>query len=198
MNYPMWHINWGNHDTTDTRLDSMLTVLFVDSWTRADSAEHFDQLPVGGEWYDLFVIFHAGAGNEFDIGFDFTPHDIPSVFIDSVDLATWAGLTDGIPLSNGETIKRGVILPEMQRQVNVDIGMLGTTCAQIGHLIGMPHLYQPETGTPAIGLFGLMDRGSVPISGSCRLLQAVGCGFSWDGRKRKKLRRVRSNSAPCN
>ncbi len=159
MPYPIWHVNYGNiDDPTDTRLDSMLTRLFYDAWTIADQTDT-SIIPLDASDYDVFVVFHAGAGNEFDTGFDLTPHDIPSVYIDSLDLATHLGLMNGIELSNGARIKRGVILPEMQRQWSIEIGMMGTVCAQLGFLIGMPHLYQPVVGNPSIGLFGLMDRG---------------------------------------
>ncbi|MBZ0263111.1 hypothetical protein K8I28_00460 [bacterium] len=153
--YPIWNVNFGDDD--DERLSEKLTQLFIDSWQAAD--ESGDLAGIAPDDYDVFVIFHAGAGNEFDTGFDLTPHDIPSVFIDSTDMAEYANDYDGIQLSNGMVIERGMILPEMQRQSGIEIGMMGTVVAQIGHAIGMPHLYQPDTGNPGIGMFGLMDRG---------------------------------------
>ncbi len=150
--YPIWHINWGDGD--DERLSRMLVQLFVDSWNLAKADPDFDPSP-----YDLFLIFHAGAGNEFDTGFDLTPHDIPSVTIGRHDLAEYAGLPDGLDLGGGVLLTQGAILPETQRQGNVEVALLGTICHHTGFLMGMPHMYRPETGEPSLGLFGLMDRG---------------------------------------
>lgn len=149
--YPIWHINYGDGD--HDRLNRTLIEFFVDAWRLADADPEVDI-----SHYDLFIIFHAGAGNEFDTGFDLTPHDIPSVVIGAEDLGRYADLPIGVPMQNGY-IRKGAILPETQRQDNIDVGLLGTVCAQIGFLIGMPHLYDTETGAPGIGLLGLMDRG---------------------------------------
>ncbi len=178
--YPIWHINYGNDD--DERLNRMLTRLFVDAWTiAADSLR--DEPSAAFTNSTLFVIFHAGAGNEFDTGFDTTPHDIPSVYIGPEDLATYADLPEGIPVDNGSfMITEGVILPEMQRQGDVEVGLIGTICTQVGVLMGMPHLYQPETGDPGIGMLGLMDRGFggffgiIPIPPSAWMREYMG----WD------------------
>ncbi len=158
MPYPIWHINYGGEgDEADERLNRTLTQLFVDAWQAADA----DLAAEGVDYndYDYFVIFHAGAGNEFDTGFDTTPHDIPSVYIGEVDLRDYSDYPNGIPLSGGFVMRSGAILPEMQRQGDVEVGLTGTVCTHVGYLMGMPHLYQAETGKPGIGLLGLMDRG---------------------------------------
>ncbi len=152
LDYPIWNINWGDGD--DERLNGKLVEMFVDAWELADEDTLLD--PSG---YDIFLVFHAGSGNEFDTGFDLTPHDIPSVAIGLEDLATYAGLPDGVAMGGGVFIRRGAILPETQRQGDIEIGLMGTVCAQVGYLIGMPHLYDTGTGDPGIGMFGLMDRG---------------------------------------
>ncbi|MFH0882078.1 MAG: hypothetical protein V2A56_03755, partial [bacterium] len=79
LSYPIWHVNYGNGD--NQRLNETLTQLFIDAWTLADADPD-----VNLSDYDLFLIFHAGAGNEFDTGFDTTPFDIPSVVIGPNDL----------------------------------------------------------------------------------------------------------------
>ncbi|MCB2199773.1 T9SS type A sorting domain-containing protein [bacterium] len=151
IDYPIWHVNYGDGD--NDRLNETLTQLFVDAWSAANA-----DTAINIAHYDLFLIFHAGAGNEFDTGYDTTPHDIPSVVIGPTDLADFVGLPGGVPMRNGN-IMRGAILPETQRQEGVDVGMLGTVCAQVGFLLGMPHMYNTENGDPGIGLLGLMDRG---------------------------------------
>ncbi|MBS1262365.1 MAG: hypothetical protein MAG453_01716 [Calditrichaeota bacterium] len=151
LDYPVWHVNYGNDD--HERLNETLVELFIDAWRAAD-----DESDLTVADYDLFVVFHAGAGNEFDTGYDLTPHDIPSVYISAEDLATYGGLPDGIEMNDGR-VHAGVILPETQRQPGVDVGLHGTVVAQIAFAIGLPHLYNTETGDAGIGMFGLMDRG---------------------------------------
>jgi len=149
--YPIWHINYGDGD--ERRLNETLTQLFIDAWTLAD-----EDPDVNLSRYDLYLIFHAGAGNEFDTGFDTTPFDIPSVVISPNDLTDYGGLPGELTLTSG-TLRWGAILPETQRQGDVEVGLLGTIVHQAGYLLGMPHLYDTETGNPAIGMFGVMDRG---------------------------------------
>jgi M6 family metalloprotease-like protein len=152
--YQMWEINYNNGD--NEHLNQKLVDLFVDSWKAADTSRH----ALFPNEYDVFVIFHAGAGNEFDTGYDTSPHDIPSVYIGKEDLEIYADSTDSMGVSvRGRLITEGVILPSMQKQGDVDVGLLGTICAQVGYLLGMPHLYNSENADPGIGLFGLMDRG---------------------------------------
>lgn len=151
--YPMWHVN--HNDGDEERLHRTLTELFVDAWRIADSTE--GGIDVSG--YDLFLVFHAGSGNEFDTGADLTPHDIPSAAILPEDLSTYTDLPGAIVMGGGGTISRGAILPEMQRQGDIEVGMYGSVCHHVGFLMGLPHLYDTETGDPGIGMLGLMDRG---------------------------------------
>ncbi len=159
LDYPIWTINYGNDD--EQRLNEQLVKLFADSWTAADQNGLADDLAADGRTiddYDLFIIFHAGSGNEFDTGYDLTPFDIPSVFISENDLQEFGGLTGGVDFA-GSKIPNGIILPETQRQLGTDVGMHGTVVAQLGFAIGLPHLYNTETGDAGIGMLGLMDRG---------------------------------------
>ncbi len=160
LDYPIWTVNYGNDD--HERLNERLVQLFKDSWSVAEQGGLLDELAENGQTiddYDLFIIFHAGAGNEFDTGFDMTPFDIPSVFISGNDLMEFGGLgSRGVHIGNSY-IPSGIILPETQRQLGVDVGMHGTVVAQIGFAIGLPHLYNTENGDAGIGMLGLMDRG---------------------------------------
>ncbi|MCB2212451.1 T9SS type A sorting domain-containing protein [bacterium] len=159
LDYPIWTINYGNDD--EQRLNEQLVKLFADSWTVADQNGLADDLAADGrtvEDYDIFIIFHAGSGNEFDTGYDLTPFDIPSVFISENDLQEFGGLTGGVDFA-GSKIPNGLILPETQRQLGTDVGMHGTVVAQLGFAIGLPHLYDTEDGDAGIGMLGLMDRG---------------------------------------
>ena len=151
LSYPIWHINYGDGD--EQRLNETLTQLFIDAWTLADADPN-----VNLSDYDLFLIFHAGAGNEFDTGGDTTPFDIPSVVIGPSDLTSYADLPGALVLNSG-SLTWGAILPETQRQGDIEVGLLGTVVHQVGFLLGMPHLYDTNTGDPGIGMFGVMDRG---------------------------------------
>jgi len=120
----------------------------------------------------IIVVFHAGIGQDFSIPFlDPTPYDIKSAFVDDELLA---GI---IPAEiNGYTINRGILLPETQNHIFYDVieeifygetdfcdyqlGLTGTFALMLGYALGLPPLYNTETGDPGVGVFGLMDHGS--------------------------------------
>ena len=126
--------------------------------------------------YDLVVVFHAGVSQDFAFSFDTTPEDIPSTFIDYKMIQEHIG-NDGIYA--GDTyIKSGIILPETQNHIlfpemvddfrergiqnicNYQFGLTGTFAMLVGQVIGLPPLWNTNTGESGIGVFGLMDQGS--------------------------------------
>jgi len=126
--------------------------------------------------YDLVVIFHAGVSQDFAFDFDTTPEDIPSTYIDYEMIRKYIG-NDGIYV--GDTnIKFGIILPETQNHIlfpemvesfrdrgiqnicNYQYGLTGTFAMLAGQAIGLPPLWNTDTGESGIGVFGLMDQGS--------------------------------------
>ncbi|MCX6640177.1 MAG: hypothetical protein NTW14_06800 [bacterium] len=156
----MWHYNYnlGKED-----LDKRLAELFQDSWkaAAADTGIDFTQ-------WDTFVIFHAGTGQDFTVGFDETPHDIPSAYFTLDDLRQ--SLDDptfpGIPAGN-IFVTGGMLLPETERQfeVDVEIALNGTATLLFAQWIGLPALYDTETGASGVGRFDLMDQGSGNFAG---------------------------------
>ena len=114
--------------------------------------------------YDAFIIFHAGVGNDFAFDFSETPFDIQSAFIDFETLKETLGEDDpnfrGIPAGEEFFIQEAIILPEQQSQKGIDLGLLGTATLLMGSQIGMPSLFNTETGRAGIGMWGLMDQGS--------------------------------------
>jgi M6 family metalloprotease-like protein len=119
--------------------------------------------------YDAVIVFHAGVGKDFAFDFNETPFDIQSAFIDFQTLhetlgADWAAYP-GIEVGNDVTIKEGIILPEMQNQKGYTLGLLGTATLLMGSQLGMPSLFNTETGRPGIGKWGLMDQGSYNFYG---------------------------------
>ena len=124
--------------------------------------------------YDHIVIFHAGIGQDFSLPFlDPTPEDIPSTFVDQDMLDMYVG--GSIELPNAQ-INQGIVLPETQNHLffeeseniflnaeepcDYQYGLTGTFALMLGFAIGLPPLWDTETGQSGIGVFGLMDQGS--------------------------------------
>jgi M6 family metalloprotease-like protein len=114
--------------------------------------------------FDTFIIYHAGVGKDFAFDFTETPFDIQSAFIDLATLQETIGENspayEGIPAGQDFFIQNGIILPEQQSQKEINLGLLGTATLLFGSHIGMPSLFQTDTGRAGIGMWGLMDQGS--------------------------------------
>ena len=150
--------------------EERLTKLFKDTIEKSyeeDSIKFSD--------YDLIVIFHAGIGQDFSLPFlDPTPEDIPSTFIDSEMIREYLRISKCNVGSH--IINKGIILPETQNHLLYDIsesmfsdaekpceyqyGLTGTFSLMVGFAIGLPPLWNIETGESGVGIFGLMDQGS--------------------------------------
>ncbi|MCI0513332.1 T9SS type A sorting domain-containing protein [candidate division KSB1 bacterium] len=162
-------------DASETLRDQRLCELFRDAWTLADQT---DRLNFSN--YDCFLIFHAGVGADIAFDFDETPFDISSAFLSFSDLKQNVGnnASDfrGIPVQQGSFfIRDGIILPETQNQNDVEFGLLGTAALMFGSQIGLPSLFNVETGRAGIGKWGLMDQGSGNFRG---LIPAQPCAWS--------------------
>lgn len=148
LSFPMWHYN---HNSDTALLNRRLVELFAQSTTLASSDINFES-------YDAILVFHAGVGKDFNIGFDNTPFDIPSAYISESDLRRY-----NLNLPSGVT--RGLILPEGQNQdetlqLGVELSLNGVMIKLFGNWLGMPDLYNTETGASGIGRWGMMDQGS--------------------------------------
>ncbi len=165
-----------NPNQTAELLDQRLAELFRDAILSADAAGYIDFSK-----FDVFIIFHAGVGAEFTQEFDTTPSDIPSVFLNFKDLKKSLGQNAadflGIPVNGGSFfVKEGIILPETENQSDYKIfGLLGTAALMMGFQLGLPALFDTDTGHPGIGRFGLMDQGSGNFYGS---IPAQPCAWS--------------------
>ncbi|MDZ7266159.1 MAG: FG-GAP-like repeat-containing protein [candidate division KSB1 bacterium] len=145
--------------------DKRLAELFRDAILAAEAAGNVDF-----SRFDSFIIFHAGIGEDFDEDVDLTPNDIPSAFLNLNDLRKELGNNDpgyrGLAVQNGTFfIEDGLILPETQsREIAgsgvLEFGLLGTSALMFGYQLGLPNLFNTETGASGIGQFGLMDQGS--------------------------------------
>ncbi len=164
------------YGTDDKSLrDKRLAELFRDAWQAAEQAE-----PIDFSAYDCFVVFHAGVGGDFAFDFDETLFDVPSAFLSLTDLKQHLGAENaaykGISVQNGNFfISDGIILSETQNQNDLEFGLLGTVALMFGAQIGLPNLFDTETGNSGIGKWGLMDQGSGNYRG---LIPAQPCAWS--------------------
>ena len=150
--------------------ESRLVELFQHSLEAA-----YNQDSINFTNFDLIVVFHAGIGQDFALPFlDPTPEDIPSTFVDHNMILESTG-NNGIPVGPA-IVTNGIILPETQNHLQYDIafemfsnvsapcdyqyGLTGTFALMIGFAIGLPPLWDIDSGDSRIGIFGLMDQGS--------------------------------------
>lgn len=118
----------------------------------------------------LITIFHAGIGQDFAVPFlDPTPNDLPSAYIEPTMLSEIVSV-------NGFPVDHGLLLPETENHIYYDViedmfwgetefcdyqvGMTGIFSFLVGYAIGLPPLFNTDTGETGIGVFGLMDHGS--------------------------------------
>ena len=149
--------------------DQRVTELFRDA---IETAYNDDEIDFSN--YDHVVVFHAGIGQDFSLPFlDPTPEDIPSTFIDGDMLQEFVG---GVLQFGTTTINQGIILPETQNHLfyqeyeniffdteepcDYQYGLTGTFALMLGFAIGLPPLWDTNSGQSGIGIFGLMDQGS--------------------------------------
>ncbi|MGB5849067.1 MAG: hypothetical protein WBH40_11305, partial [Ignavibacteriaceae bacterium] len=136
----------------------------VEAWTLAD------QLYPGRDFssYDLFTIFHAGVGRDISLpGSIGNERDLPSVYLSDKSFKEIYGEDfNGIQVSGGSfNITNSMIMPETEsRELQTisatflfEITINGLLCASVGSHLGLPDLFDTETGLSAIGRFGLMD-----------------------------------------
>ena len=122
--------------------------------------------------YDIFLIFHAGVGRDISLpGSVGDERDLPSIYLSSKALKEIYGQTfAGFPVSNGSfNITNSMIIPETEsRELStltgvslIEISINGLIVSSIGSYLGLPDLFDTETGKSAIGRFGLMDGQSI-------------------------------------
>lgn len=149
-----------------------LAKLVVDSWTAANLLN--PSFPFSQ--YEAFVVFHAGVGRDVNLveilGFDPTPFDIPSIFLNLASLRSL--LNDpgysGVPVNNGAfRITNSMVLPETETRALVlgtvrdtlELSINGLLAASFGSYLGLPDLFNTENGRSGIGHFGLMDGAAI-------------------------------------
>ncbi len=128
--------------------------------------------------YNLFVIFHAGVGRDISLpGSIGNERDLPSVYLSENSLKNIFGSSfNGFPVSGGSfNINNSMIIPETEsRELETITGNFlfqitinGLLAASVASHLGLPDLFDTETGFSAIGRFGLMDGQSIFAYNGC-------------------------------
>lgn len=145
--------------------------LIQDSWTAVENSGGFDATGLDPE-NTAFVIFHAGIGRDVELtgtSLDITPFDIPSLYLKQSDLRELLDdqSFDGFDINGGTfRVTNSMVIPRTESRRGEDIqeneivfplSINGLLTASIGSHLGLPDLFNIETGEPAIGRFGLMD-----------------------------------------
>ena len=139
-----------------------------EAWTKADQMYPTFDFSA----YDVFLVFHAGVGRDISLpGSIGNERDLPSVYLsDNAFKNIYGNDYSGIPVSGGSFhITNSMIIPETEsRELETvsgkylfQITINGLLCASIGSYLGVPDLFDTETGLSAIGRFGLMDGQSI-------------------------------------
>lgn len=117
--------------------------------------------------YNVFAVFHAGAGRDVSLpGSLGNEKDLPSVYVNLKTFQQYLGNDfSGFEIQNGFKIQNTMILPETEsRELEyitgktlLQLSINGLIAGSIGSYLGLPDLFDTETGLSAIGRFGLMD-----------------------------------------
>ena len=156
----------GEESDSDSEL-SKLAALVREAWTMASAESGFD-LSGFDPATTAFVLFHAGAGRDIELtgtSLDRTPQDLPSLFFDRTTLQR---LSPGPPITfNGFTVPSTMVIPETESRLGrnfitdedfvAEFSINGFLAASFFSYLGVPDLFNAETGESAIGPFGLMD-----------------------------------------
>ena len=128
--------------------------------------------------YDLFVIFHAGVGRDVSLpGSLGNERDLPSLYLSENALKSIFGPNfNGFPVQNGSfKIKNSAIIPSTESRelesiggkVLIELTINGLLAATVASHLGLPDLFDTQTGLSAIGRFGLMDGQSIFAYNGC-------------------------------
>ncbi|MFC2083836.1 T9SS type A sorting domain-containing protein [Bacteroidota bacterium] len=118
--------------------------------------------------FDCFVIFHAGVGRDVSFpGMLGNERDLQSIYFSLNSFKKILGPDfSGFPVNNNNyRITNSMIIPETESRelsglgqtVLWELSINGLIAASIGSHLGLPDLFDTETGLSAIGKFGLMD-----------------------------------------
>jgi hypothetical protein len=118
--------------------------------------------------YDLFIVFHAGVSNSLNTGSYEINRNLPAIYLGESTFTKifGTGFKGLVNAGSSNVITNSIIMPETEsrEQTSVDgsvsllqISINGELVSNIASYLGLPDLYNTETGMSAIGRFGLMD-----------------------------------------
>ncbi len=160
--------------TGETFTNEKIAYLIRDAWAKVEENGGFDATGLDPD-ETAFVIFHAGVGRDIELTgttLDITPLDIPSIYLNKNGIGDLLDNPnfDGFEINNGTfRITNSMIIPRTESRRGLDIqenefvfplSINGLLCASIGSHLGLPDLFNTETGESGIGRFGLMDGAS--------------------------------------
>lgn len=161
-----------NYSPRRTENNFRLGNFFFDTWRSLDSLSGvFSGIDTTKK--HAFVIFHAGVGRDVDLkssGIFQGELDIPSIYMSNNSLkALYGDTTKGYYTKSGIIIPNSCIIPEQENRIItgsfgntfLELGLNGILTATIGSHLGLPDLFNTQTGNTAIGRFGLMDGQSI-------------------------------------
>jgi M6 family metalloprotease-like protein len=151
---------YGAPDSSLSGKVEMLRQFFHDSFNLADSLSRYDdsssyRIDFENKKYDSFVIFHAGADQQGDLGALVapTPGDLFTGFI---------VLGDTVYVE-GDIITEGLFMPETESQDNRVTALNAVFAHEFGHQLGLVDLYNSQTFMTQVGDFSLMDNNFADI-----------------------------------
>ncbi len=140
-----------------------------DAFAAADTTDTLDFCD-----YDGYIIFHAGADWQSDVYLD-SPFDLPSAHL---------SLGEPILVNDGTCeVWESAILPETSSQDGLQIVLNGTLAHEVGHILGLPDLYNTFNFFPAVGYWSIMDSGgrigmNTPWGYAFGLIPTAPCSWS--------------------
>ncbi|MDA1027588.1 MAG: T9SS type A sorting domain-containing protein [Bacteroidetes bacterium] len=145
---------------------SKLARMVKEAWTAAESQNV--QLPPGiTSSNTAFVLFHAGVGRDIELlgtTLDKTPEDLPSLYLGSETLSR---LGAGSLIVDGVSVTNTMVIPRTESRLGFDfiaekpflieLSINGLLAASFLNYLGVPDLFNSQTGESAIGPFDVMD-----------------------------------------
>jgi len=157
--------------TGENFTNEKLASLTQDTWAKVEQKGGFSTSGLNPN-KTAFIIFHAGVGRDIELigtTLDKTPQDIPSLFLGKSELSNLLDDPnfDGFDINGGNfKVTNSLVLPRtLSRpgedlagdQFTLQLSINGLLCASIGSYLGLPDLFNTQTGDSGIGRFGLMD-----------------------------------------
>jgi len=167
LNRPMASYSPIGEDSESDAEVSKLAQLIDDAWTEADRQSSFDPSSLTRHDDTAFMVFHAGVGRDIELTgttLDKTPQDLPSLYMSSEYLQRLG--VEGI-VFKGMKVNHSMIIPRTETRSGVNsitdepfllqLSINGLLAASFLSYLGVPDLFNTETGASVIGPFGVMD-----------------------------------------